>query len=69
MIKEILQQDEINILAAKHTNALKNFAAIFNSEKPKKKFKFLTPLKLANFSLPEVKRFNFKAGNKIWKSC
>ena len=69
MLNDILLQNEVNSLAVKHTNALKNFAIIFNNEKPKKKFKLLSPLKQADFSLNDVKRFNFKAGAKVWKSC
>lgn len=68
-MKEILKHEEINIIADKHTNALKHYAVIFNSEKSKKKFKLLSPLKLAHFSLPEVKRFNYNAGKKIWRNC
>lgn len=69
MLNEILLREEINLIAVKHTNALKDFALIFNAEMPKKRFKFLIPLKQAGFSLSEVKQLNFKAGGKIWKNC
>jgi len=42
---------------------------VFNSEEQKKKFKLLSPLKDAEFSLRQAKDFNFKAGKKIWTSC
>ena len=68
-MKDVLKHEEIDFIATKHTNALKNFATLFNGEKMKKKFKLLSPLKNANFSRPEVIKLNYKAGAKIWRNC
>ena len=69
MLKGILDENEINLLANKHSNALKRFGVVFNSEEQKKKFKLLSPLKDAKFSLREAKKFNFEAGKLMWKNC
>jgi hypothetical protein len=69
MLKEILSEKDINLIADKQTNALKLYAAIFNLEKQKKKFKLLRPLKSAGFSLAEARLLDYKAGVRIWKKC
>jgi hypothetical protein len=69
MLKGILDENEINLLAIRHTNALNKFGNVFNSEEQKKQFKLLSPLKEAKFSLREAKNFNFEAGKEIWSNC
>jgi hypothetical protein len=69
MLKEILSEKEINLIADKHTNALSLYAILFNLEKQKKKFKLLCPLKTAGFSLAEARLLDYKAGAWIWQKC
>ena len=69
MLKVLLEEKEVNLLASKHTNALKKYASIFNSEEQKKKYKLLCPLKEAKFSLRQAKSFDFKAGDLMWTNC
>ena len=69
MLKEILDENEINLVANRHTSALNKFASVFNSVERKKQFKLLSPLKEAKFSLREAKNFNFEAGKEIWSNC
>jgi hypothetical protein len=68
-LKEILNKEEIDMLTSKQTNALKNFSIVYNSEPQKKRFKLLSPLKLAGFSLKEARMLNFEVGRNIWKNC
>ena len=69
MLKDILHNEEIDFIAKKHSDALTNYANLFNNEKKKYKFKLLNPLKDANFRLDDAKKFNFKASKKLWASC
>ncbi len=69
MFKEILTKEEINQIASEHSLALKYFGDIFNEEKIKNKFRYLSPLKKAGFSLTEAQKFEFKAGEKMWANC
>ena len=69
MLRNILTSDEINSIAQKHSDALKNYAKLYHAEKSKTKFKLLYPLKYAKFTLEEAKKFNFKASMNLWASC
>ena len=65
LLKDVLKHEEIDFIATKHTNALKNFATLFNGEKMKKnsncsvlsKMQTLVDLKLLNLTTKLALKF------------
>ena len=67
---DLFDQDEINKIALKSTNALENFAKVFNDYKiQKSKHLLLYPMKEAGFTIEEAKKFNFKISFHLWSLC
>jgi hypothetical protein len=70
MIKDILEESEINQIADKNTKALLSYAKIYNEWKnPKTKHIFISPIKNAGFTMKQASNLDFKVSFNLWKSC
>jgi hypothetical protein len=70
MIKDILSDEELSILSQKYVQALNGLADTVNKRvKTKQKHNFIRPLRLANFTLANIKELGFHCGKQLWKNC
>ncbi len=53
----------------RYEKALKNYSSLFNKEKQKEKYKLISPLKDAGFTLKEARLLQFNVSKKLWTSC
>ncbi len=69
LLKEILTEDEINMIAIKHVKALQYYASQYDLIKSKSKHKFLFPIRKAGFSMKSAEKLGFKSSKHLWKTC
>lgn len=69
LLKDVLKQDEIKVLAKKYYDALSNLSKPINEVKPKNKHVFIHQLKMADLRLSEILEMNYKCSRSLWASC
>ena len=69
LLKDVIRKNEMKEIAEKYYKGLIGLSIPINKVKPKNKHFFIHQLKVANFSLNEIKEMNFKCSKFLWSSC
>jgi hypothetical protein len=72
MLIDILNKNEINLIAEKYINVLKDMSTVINENsvvRPKNKHHFIRPLRSNGFSQTDINQLGMKCGDKLWRSC
>lgn len=69
VLNDILMESEKYKIQSKYENALKSFRKLFNSAKPKERYKFIYPIKISGLKKAEALRLKFKVNSYMWQNC
>lgn len=69
LLKDVIKQEEIKIVAKKYYDALSNLSKPINEVKPKNKHVFFHQFKNADMGLPEIWEMGYRCSKSLWASC
>ncbi len=69
MLQEILSFDEKLKINSECTRALHYYAKLYNNAKPKKKHRYLYPIRMSGISLRKAKLLGYETNSYIWSKC
>jgi hypothetical protein len=69
MLKNVLTEEEKQLLLGKHIRAIRNYSKIFNQTSQKQRHKYLQPIRESGLSYKKSRKLGFQATTHMWKNC